>query len=210
MSEHKQTIPDWLRKQFEGGYVPTDEPPGLEERAYRDWVMEGTETRPHPARMSTAGTCVLCGNGRYAVPHNLYEVKAADRPPAGPVGGCGPADTWAVVELMGHVRLAGRLSEVERFGGKLARLDVPQADGSFVTQFFGAAGVYRITFVSEAVARHVAKGTSAAPVQPWDFPKALNSPADPLDREPPATVPWCERFGDDGDDDADHDDGGEY
>lgn len=34
-------------------------------------------------------------------------------------------ETWAVVELMGHVRLAGRLSEVERFGGKLARLDVP-------------------------------------------------------------------------------------
>lgn len=95
-------------------------------------------------------------------------------------------DVWAVVELMGHVRLGGRLSEVERYGGKLARLDVPQADGSFVTTFFGAGSVYRITFVTEPVARHVAgKGSAAAPVQPWDFPRALNSPADPLDQEPP-------------------------
>lgn len=80
---------------------------------------------------------------------------------------------WAVVELMGHVRLAGRLSEEEKFGGKLGRLDIPQEDGSFVTQFFGAGSVYRITVVAEAVARHVAKGASPAPVSPWDFPKAL-------------------------------------
>lgn len=35
------------------------------------------------------------------------------------------SDQWAVVELMGHVRLAGRISEEERFGSKLGRIDIP-------------------------------------------------------------------------------------
>lgn len=82
-------------------------------------------------------------------------------------------ETWAVVELMGHVKLAGRLSEVERFGSKMGRLDIPAGDG-FVTQFFGGGSVYRITVVAEDVARHIAaRGSSPAPVQPWEFPKRL-------------------------------------
>lgn len=34
-------------------------------------------------------------------------------------------ESWAIVELLGHVRMAGRLTEEERFGGKMGRLDVP-------------------------------------------------------------------------------------
>lgn len=81
--------------------------------------------------------------------------------------------TWAIVELMGHVRLAGRLSEEEKFGAKMGRLDIPTNDGQFVSQFFGGGSVYRITFVTEEVARHVAKTTQSTPVSPWDFPKQL-------------------------------------
>lgn len=86
---------------------------------------------------------------------------------------------WAVVELMGHVKLAGRLTEEEKFGAKLGRLDIPQDDPLiagqtvFVTQFFGGGSVYRITLVTEAVARHVAKKSSPEPVHSWDFPKQL-------------------------------------
>ncbi len=36
---------------------------------------------------------------------------------------------WAVLELMGHVRLAGRISEEERFGSKIGRIDVPADKG---------------------------------------------------------------------------------
>ncbi len=86
-----------------------------------------------------------------------------------------PAETWAVVELMGHVKLAGRLTEVERFGAKMGRLDIPTADG-FVTQFFGGPSVYRITPVAEAVARDMAaRCSNPAPVQPWDYPKRLGA-----------------------------------
>ena len=108
--------------------------------------------------------------------------------------------TWAIVELMGHVRVAGRLSEEEKFGSKLGRLDIPQLrksdcvnctdssvslapcpvcrGGTFVTQYFGGGSVYRISIVSEDVARHVASQTQPAPVSPWDFPKRLASPVD--------------------------------
>lgn len=34
-------------------------------------------------------------------------------------------EQWAILELMGHVRLSGRVSEEERFGCKLGRIDVP-------------------------------------------------------------------------------------
>lgn len=81
-------------------------------------------------------------------------------------------ETWAILELMGHVRLAGKISEVERFGSKMGRIDIPDGEG-WITQFFGGGSVYRITFVTEAVARHTAKSTAPAPVSPWDFPKQL-------------------------------------
>lgn len=34
-------------------------------------------------------------------------------------------DSWAILELMGHVRMAGRVTEEERFGSKVGRIDVP-------------------------------------------------------------------------------------
>ncbi len=85
------------------------------------------------------------------------------------------AEVWAIVELMGHVRLAGRITEEEKFGTKMGRLDIPAEDGSFVTQLFGGASVYRITIVTEAVARQVARTNQPAPVSPWDYPKQLTT-----------------------------------
>lgn len=90
------------------------------------------------------------------------------------------ADTWAIVELMGHVRLAGKLTEEEKFGAKMGRLDIP-AGGEperFVTQLFGGGSVYRITYVTETVARDVCSRHSPAPVSPWDYPKLPLKTAD--------------------------------
>jgi hypothetical protein len=63
---------------------------------------------------------------------------------------------WAVVELMGHVRMAGWVSEQERFGSKLGRIEIPNDEGSYVTQWFGGGSVYRLTACDEATARAVA------------------------------------------------------
>lgn len=82
-------------------------------------------------------------------------------------------EAWAILELMGHVRLAGRVSEEEKFGTKLGRIDVPQKDGTFVTQYFSGSSIYRLTPVSEHVARDAAGRCQPQPVQPWEYPKQL-------------------------------------
>ncbi len=70
-----------------------------------------------------------------------------------------PAE-WAVVSQMGHVQFSGRITEEERFGGKLGRCDVPQRDGTFLTRYFTAASLYSMVPCTEAYARAL----NAAPV----------------------------------------------
>lgn len=79
-------------------------------------------------------------------------------------------EAWAVVELMGHVRMAGRVTEEEHFGAKLGRIDIPSGEG-FFTQFFGGSSVYRMTPVTEEAARAVAARSAPEPVHTWELPK---------------------------------------
>jgi hypothetical protein len=49
------------------------------------------------------------------------------------------APEYAVVELMGHVRHVGRLTEVDRFGSKMGRIDIPKGgkfEDGFTSVFF--------------------------------------------------------------------------
>jgi len=80
---------------------------------------------------------------------------------------------WAIVELMGHVRMAGRVTEEERFGSKLGRVDVPRTDGTFSTHYFGGGSVYRLSPTTEEIARAVAAHNQPQPVHSWEMPKAL-------------------------------------
>lgn len=58
--------------------------------------------------------------------------------------------SWAMLELMGHRRMAGYVSEVEMFGTTMVRLDMPQPDRDTPdTQFYSAAAVYCVTPMSE-------------------------------------------------------------
>jgi hypothetical protein len=91
----------------------------------------------------------------------------------------GPSvDGWAILELMGHRRLGGLLTEVP--GGALAgfiRIDVPGDGAEMVaTQFYAPAAVYCITPTTEALARAVAAKARPEPVQRWELP-AVPDPA---------------------------------
>lgn len=77
---------------------------------------------------------------------------------------------WAIVELMGHVRMAGLVSEEQHFGATLGRIDIPRGDTEYATQFFGGGSVYRISPCSEEVARAVAARNQPAPVHQWELP----------------------------------------
>jgi len=64
-------------------------------------------------------------------------------------------DTWAVVELMGHLTVAGRITNPGESVG-LWQIDIPEGD-SYRTEFFGSHSVYRIRIVSEKIARAYAR-----------------------------------------------------
>jgi len=78
-------------------------------------------------------------------------------------------EQWAILELMGHVKLAGRVTEEEHFGAKLGRIDIPNGD-SFTTQYFSGGSIYRLTPTTEEIARGVAARNQPQPVHRWELP----------------------------------------
>lgn len=82
-------------------------------------------------------------------------------------------EEWAVLELMGHRKLAGLVSEATIAGGAFIRIDVPGASGPEATQFYAPQAVYCITPVSEELARRVALTTAPRPVTRWDLPREV-------------------------------------
>lgn len=79
-------------------------------------------------------------------------------------------DQWCVLELFGHVRLAGRVTEASIGGCSFLRCDVPKPDGEIeFTRYFGQGAIYSMTPVTEEVARAVGNGTATEPVKPWEM-----------------------------------------
>lgn len=107
-----------------------------------------------------------------------------------------PLRFWAVLELMGHRRLAGYLTEQEVAGAAFIRIDVPGDEGATATQFYAPAAVYCITPTTEEIARAVAKRDRPEPVSRWELP-APKAEARPLPDEDPDPY-------DDEDDDPDN------
>lgn len=78
---------------------------------------------------------------------------------------------FAILELMGHRRLAGYVSEQEIAGAGLIRIDVPGEDGfTAATQFYSPSALYCLTPTTENVARAFATRHQPKPVQRWELP----------------------------------------
>jgi hypothetical protein len=86
-------------------------------------------------------------------------------------------DGWYLVELMGHRRLAGQLSERQIAGEGFLRLDVP-APGRTVTQYYRPGVVYALTPITEDTARRMAARSFPEPVQPWELEPAKSGDGD--------------------------------
>lgn len=90
--------------------------------------------------------------------------------------------TWGILELMGHVKMSGFITEEELFGGKIGRIDIPGGDGATITQFFGGHTIYRLTPVSEEIARAFAARNKPRPVHVYELqlpaPREVESEAD--------------------------------
>jgi hypothetical protein len=101
-----------------------------------------------------------------------------------------PFEGWVILELMGHRRLAGYLSEQTIGGTSFLRIDVPGENGNVATQLYSGSAVYCITPTTEAIARKVARSAVPAPVTKWDLV------------EPSRTLPAATVDPDDDDDDG--------
>lgn len=77
---------------------------------------------------------------------------------------------WAILELMGHRKLAGYVSEQTVGGVAFLRIDVPGNDKDRpATQFYSAGAIYCITPVTEEIVKEVAPRYRPAPVSQWEL-----------------------------------------
>lgn len=70
---------------------------------------------------------------------------------------------WGIVELMGHQRASGRLTEEVIGGANLLRVDVPTDAHNFRTVYYGASAIYALHITDEEAARAMAARSGARP-----------------------------------------------
>ncbi len=63
---------------------------------------------------------------------------------------------WAIVEVFGHRKHAGRVREEERFGAKMLRIDIPlkgdPAAHGWQTHWYGGSSIFSLSLTDEATA----------------------------------------------------------
>lgn len=78
---------------------------------------------------------------------------------------------WALVELFGHQKIVGKVSEASLAGGAFLRVDVPAFDGQpAFTRFYGPGAIYSLNPVSEDVARGLMTRYRNVPVERYEMP----------------------------------------
>ncbi len=82
---------------------------------------------------------------------------------------------WALVELFGHQRVAGLLTEATLGGCHFLRVDVPEiGDAPAFTRLYTQGAIYGITFVEERIARELARQFRVQPVQQYELRNLLS------------------------------------
>jgi len=97
--------------------------------------------------------------------------------------------TWAMVELFGHTRIAGEVTEQTIAGGAMVRIDVPETETSpGFTRIVNVNAIYAINPMTEEMASSIAGQLNVKPIQAWDIreyveknKKALTQPRNEFD-----------------------------
>jgi hypothetical protein len=90
---------------------------------------------------------------------------------------------WGIVELMGHQRAAGRLTEEVIGGANMLRVDVPDGE-NFRTAYYGASAIYAVHITDEKVARGAAAQSGRRPPYAYELSRLLPAPAVDHEEEP--------------------------
>lgn len=88
----------------------------------------------------------------------------------------GKFDSWAIVEVMGHKRFSGHVTERSIGGTSFVRVDVPETKrGPAFTKLLGAGSIYCISPVSEEIARADAETNYSHPLQELNLPDEMRT-----------------------------------
>lgn len=86
---------------------------------------------------------------------------------------------FAIIELFGHSRIAGRVTEQSIGGTNMLRVDVPEYNEMpAFTRFIGGAAVYAINPCSEEAVMLSLSSIMPIPVYAWDVKEMANKIAD--------------------------------
>lgn len=83
-------------------------------------------------------------------------------------------DLFAVVELFGHNKMAGRVTEQTIGVASFIRVDVPETDTQpAYSRLLNPSAIYAINPVTEEVAKHMACQIQSRPIETWDARQML-------------------------------------
>jgi len=83
-------------------------------------------------------------------------------------------EQWAIVELFGHQKIAGLVSEQVVGGCSFVRVDVPEINNQQkCTRLYGQGAIYGMTFVDEETAIVAAKHFNPKPIDEWSAKRML-------------------------------------
>lgn len=82
----------------------------------------------------------------------MTDTATTDRPASDTL----PPARWAVVEIMGHRKHAGRVEEVSQFGAAMLRVSIfTDGDTAIATHDYGGGSIFAITDCTEEFARNM-------------------------------------------------------
>lgn len=81
-------------------------------------------------------------------------------------------DSWALVELFGHQKIVGKVTEATLAGGAFLRVDVPTVEeNKAFTRFYGPGAIYSLNPITEEVALGLVRRYRHEPVNQWELPQ---------------------------------------
>ena len=122
------------------------------------------------------GLCTCCTKGE-------EKQEPATSTPTNSHTDAEPFEQWAILEVMGHRRLAGKVSEA-KFPAGYIRIDVPAVgEEPAFTSFYNRDSVFALHPTSEEAARAVANQCRGEPIQRYEVRELIEAAkdSDPID-----------------------------